>query len=505
MIREPYRSLFSVLLLGGLFCGTTQAAGVSPEEPQGLEHGERPNSVWIRDVMVIKGNGTPPFGPTHVVLRGGRIESVGQRPPKGAEVVVDGRGLYLMPGLINMHGHIQESRAGINFPREYQMNLWLSCGITTIRDLGSKFELSLKLKEQSEEGVLQGPRIFLYPFVSGVHSPDEMQKKVRELHRRGADGLKLYSMDRDLLEAALEEAHQLGLRTTIHVGVEETNAWDVARLGLTSIEHWYGVPDAALDGVQSFPPDFSYSNEAHRFRWAGRLWREVNPEKLDRLLDTMVHADLAWDPTFAIYEASRDVTRAQNKPWFEDYLHPALARFFSPNQEYHGSYFMGWTNTDEVYWKENYRIWMQAVREFARRGGTVTTGEDGGFIYVMYGFGLLRELELHEEAGFHPLEVITHATSNGAEVLGKADLLGRIRPGHAADLILVNGNPVENLRLLYPTGALMVKDGKPYQTGGIEWTFKDGIPYHVPTMMKRVAEIVAEARAELDEKEIGGE
>jgi len=212
----------------------------------------------------------------------------------------------------------------------------------------------------------------------------------------------------------------------------------------------------------------------------------------------MIAADVAWDPTFAIYEAARDAVRAKNKPWFKDYLHPSMERFFEPSLKSHGSFFIGWTNTDEVFWKENYRIWMAAVREFARRGGTVTTGEDAGFIYEMQGFGLLRELELHEEAGFHPLEVIQHATANGADVLGEGHRLGRIRAGYSADLALVDGNPLANLRVLYPTGTDFYQDGKAVHGGGIQWTIKAGIAYHGPTLMKEVREIVAEARIQRD-------
>jgi hypothetical protein len=218
----------------------------------------------------------------------------------------------------------------------------------------------------------------------------------------------------------------------------------------------------------------------------------------------MVEAKVAWDPTLAIYEASRDLTRAQNQPWFRDYLHPGLERFFEPSLENHGSYFIGWTHTDEVFWKENYRIWMAAVRRFASLGGTVTCGEDAGFIYEMYGFGFLRELELHEEAGFQPLEVITHAALNGARVLGAEGELGRIRAGHLADLVLVNGNPLENLRLLYPTGADVNVEGKPVHAGGIEWTVKDGVPWHGPTLLERVREIVRQARASPPPANVGG-
>jgi hypothetical protein len=170
-----------------------------------------------------------------------------------------------------------------------------------------------------------------------------------------------------------------------------------------------------------------------------------------------------------------------------------------------------------VRWRKDYQVWMAALREFALKGGLVATGDDAGFIYSLYGFGLLYELELMEEAGFHPLEVVRNATVNGATLLGLEDRLGRIRPGYIADLIVVNGNPLDNLRLLNPYGTDVVTlnglqvsnydslvPGDPRVTvargGGIEWTIKDGIPYHVPQLMKETREMVARARAERGKK-----
>ncbi len=156
--------------------------------------------------------------------------------------------------------------------------------------------------------------------------------------------------------------------------------------------------------------------------------------------------------TLVIYEASRDLQRAQTSPAFAEYLHPVLEEYFRPDPSNHGSYFIGWSSTDETFWKENYRIWMKALYDFGVKGGVIGTGEDAGFIYQIYGFGLLRELELHQEAGFHPLKVIQHATSNGAKILGREDSIGRIRVGYKADLIVVNGNPLENFKAMSPLG-----------------------------------------------------
>src|ERR1041385_6641466 len=137
---------------------------------------------------------------------------------------------------------------------------------------------------------------------------------------------------------------------------------------------------------------------------------------------------------------------------------------------------------------------MKALGEFERLGGLIGAGDDAGFIYQMYGFGLIRTLELHQEAGFNPLKIIQHATGNNAKILGQEEKLGRVRAGYLADLIVVNGNPLENLKVLYPTGTDEIRNGKLVHTGGVEWTIKDGIPYHAPTLMARVKDIVAQAK-----------
>jgi hypothetical protein len=458
--------------------------------------GRRHSRLVIRGAMVVEGVGTPAAGPKDIVVEGNRITQVaavdpvavaqgsGRRPAR-ADVEIDATGKYVLPGFINMHGHVQTERGGIELPVDYCLKLWLAAGITTVRDVGSNFDQSRRLRSQSAEGTVAAPRLFLYPFFArgaNIRNADEAIARVSDLKKSGADGIKFGGTYRDILAAALAEAKAQGLRTAHHVGVEETTAWDDVKHGTTSIEHWYGIPDAALrDGVQSFPPSYNYNNETDRFRWAGRLWREADPERLGKVLDAMVAAGVAWDPTLSIYEASRDLTRAQNLPWFKDLLHPAMEEFFKPNPKNHGSYFTGWTSADEVYWRENYQIWFRALRDFARRGGVITTGEDAGFIYQIQGFGYARELELHLEAGFHPLKVIQHATHNGARVLGKENEIGRVRAGWLADLIVVKENPLEDFKALYPGRA-------------IEWTIKDGIPYRTETLMSDVRKLVADAR-----------
>jgi hypothetical protein len=199
---------------------------------------------------------------------------------------------------------------------------------------------------------------------------------------------------RNVMEAAEDEAHKLGLPVAHHAGVEETNAWDDIKFGTRSIEHWYGIPDAAIpDGVQNFPASLTTTTTKRTVSVTRATYGATPiPKRLTEVLTAMVKANVAWVPTLDIYEASRDLERAQNQVWFKEYLHPTLEEFFRPNPKNHGSYFLGWTSNDEVFWKENYRIWMSALREFDHLGGTIGSGDDAGFIYQIYGFGLLREL-----------------------------------------------------------------------------------------------------------------
>jgi hypothetical protein len=492
--------LDSVVRATALVVGVASLAAAQVATP--TIHGTRPGRMVIRNAMVIEGNGTPAEGPKDIVVENGVITQIvaidpvaasdASRPAR-APAEIDAAGKYVLPGLINLHAHVQTERAGKPMAPEYQMKLWLGTGITTIRDVSSDTPRTLQWRAQSAAGQVVAPRIFEYArfaYMPYPRNPAEARARVRELKAQGVDGIKLFGMDRDLLMATLDEAKAVGLRTAHHMAVEETTVLDDIAGGATSIEHWYGIPDAALpNGVQGFPADFNYNDETHRFRYAGRLWREADPVKLRDVLEQMAKANVAWDPTLQIYEASRDLWRAQNSPYFRDYLHPSLDAFFKPNPANHGSFFTGWTSTDEAFWRENYRIWMQAMRDFERVGGVIGAGEDAGFIYSMFGAGFIRELELHQEAGFPPLKVIQHATANGARILGVPEKLGRVRVGYAADLVVVNGNPLADLKVFYPP--LNDDTGR---KGGVEFTVKDGYIYHAPTLLQDVREIVRRAR-----------
>jgi hypothetical protein len=293
---------------------------------------------------------------------------------------------------------------------------------------------------------------------------------------------------------------KLGMRSACHhaqLDVARVNVLTTARWGLTTMEHWYGLPEALFEDrvVQDYPADYNYSNEQDRFGQAGRLWRQAaapGSDKYEAVIGELLSLDFTLDPTFTIYQASRDLMRARRAEWHDEYTLPSLWTFYTPNRDNHGSFFFDWGTEDEVAWRDNYRRWMAFVNDYKNRGGRVTVGSDSGFIYKLYGFGTIEELELLREAGFHPLEVIRAATLSGAEALGAADRIGTVEPGKLADLVVVGENPLANLKVLYGTGHIRLgDDNKLARVGGVELTIKDGIVFDARKLLADVRAMVA--------------
>ena len=278
------------------------------------------------------------------------------------------------------------------------------------------------------------------------------------------------------------------------------NVLNSARAGLTSMEHWYGLPEALFEDrtIQNYPPNYNYQNEQHRFEEAGKLWNQAAPpfsEKWNDVMNELIELDFTIVPTFNIYEASRDLHRARRAEWHETYTLPSLWKFYEPSKISHGSYWHYWGTEQEVAWKNNYDLWMTFVNEFKNRGGRVVAGSDSGFIYQLYGFGFIRELELLREAGFYPLEIIKSATLDAAEALGATEKIGSIEVGKLADFLIVEENPLENLKVLYGTGAIKLNDKNEIKrVGGVKFTVKDGIIYDSKKLLEDVKNTVAEAK-----------
>lgn len=516
MIRQLLTTLSLSLLL------TTVAFAAPPKAPARDGQGDGPyERLILRGVTLISGEGAPPQGPVDIVIKNDRIVNVvsvgypgvpiksDSRPKAGAnDRELDLEGKYVLPGFIDMHGHIGGSAEGI--PAEYVLKLWLAHGITTVREPGSFNGLDWTKwhQQQAEKNTIVSPRIIPYAgFGMGAESPifgpNQARDWVRGIKKQGAAGIKFFGATPKVMAAALDEAKQQGLGTMMHhaqLNVVGTNVVDSARLGLGSMEHWYGLPEALFTGqrIQNYPANYNYNNEQDRFREAGKLWAqaaEPGSEKWNQVRDELIQLDFTINPTLTIYEASRDLMRERQAIWHKDYTLPQLWDFFTPSRYAHGSYWFDWTTDEEVAWRKNYQLWMTFLNDFKNHGGRITTGSDAGYIYKIYGFGYIRELELLREAGFNALEVIQAATLNGAEALGLEDEIGSIVPGKKADLIVVDENPLANFKVLYGTGHYKLdENNQPMRTKGIRYTIKDGIVYDAQELLSDVRKIVEKAK-----------
>lgn len=474
----------------------------------------------IKDAMVIDGAGAPPQGPMTIVIEQDRIvELLGagtgslhiDHSDFGPDTyVIDAADKYVLPGFIDAHVHFgtpSHALGGSLTDPEYVLKLWLAHGITTVRDAGSIMGLNWTLahKQRSEAGEITAPRIEAYAmFPEVMGSPEAARKWVRAVHKKGADGIKFIGAAPELIAAAIDEAKKNGMKTMYHhsqVSVTRTNVLDSARMGLDSMEHWYGLPEAMFEDrrVQDYPADYSYNNEQDRFAQAGRLWQQAaapGSEKWNATIEELLELDFTLDPTFSVYEVNRDTMRGRTAEWHEQYTMPYVMRSFEPNPKIHGAFHYDWTTSDEIAWKNNYRLWMSFVNDYKNAGGRVTAGADSGFIYSLYGFAYVRELELLQEAGFHPLEVVQSATLNGAELLGLDAEIGTVALGKKADLVIVDQNPLANFKILYGTGhpRLNFDTGRMERTTGIRYTIKDGIVFDAKRLLEDVRNLVEQQK-----------
>lgn len=509
-----------VAVQGGFDPIQALAAEVPPAPARTLGAGPY-EQLLLRGVIVINGEGAPPVGPMDVLIEGGRIAKISSAGSPGSWLpdedriqasantqVMELAGHYLLPGFVDMHGHLGGEDQKVS--AEYVLDLWLAHGVTTVREPGSfnGLDWTLDHARRSERGEIAAPRIVPYVGFGAesddpITTPEQARQWVQKIKKAGARGIKFFGATPEVMTAALEEAEKQGLGSAMHhaqLSVARWNVLDSARAGLTTMEHWYGLPEALFDQqtIQNYPLDYNYANEAHRFGEAGRLWlqaAEPGSERWNEVRDELIALDFTIDPTLTIYEASRDLMREMRAEWHDEYTHPGLWQFFQPSADSHGSYWFNWTTADEIAWKSNYQRWMAFLNDYKNHGGRVTTGSDSGFIFKTYGFGYIRELELLQEAGFHPLEVLRAATLSGAEALGMSQEIGSILVGKKADLIVARENPLANFKILYASGHFRLDEqDHPSHFRGLRYTIRDGIVYETDALLARVREIVEEAK-----------
>ncbi|MEX2531909.1 MAG: amidohydrolase family protein [Gemmatimonadota bacterium] len=525
MRRSPLIQLLTLVV--GVFLAADVAAQATPAPDRGPNEGEGPfERLIIRGATVIDGTGAPPRGPMDIVIEGNRIVEVANvgypgvpiddsRRPQGATREIDAHGSYVLPGFVDLHMHV--GGAPKNPDAEYVYKLWMAHGITTAVGVGfGPHEWTLSEQARSARNEIVAPRVFHYlspgsGWGQGApETPEEAREWVRWAAANGAQGLKLGFQRPHLMEAFLDEAQQHDLGTTAHLaqtGLAVVDARDAAQMGLTRLTHYYGLFEALYKDtdLQRYPPDYNYNDEQWRFSQVAENWDKIHERGSDEwnaLIEEFLERDFILDPTMTAYLASRDIMKARNADWHEKYTLPSLWDFYSPSRVAHGSYYWDWTTWEEVAWRNFYRVWMDFLNDYKNAGGRVTVSSDAGFIYNLYGFSSIEEMELLQEAGFHPLEVIRGATMHGAqaifEPMGQEVQFGEIREGLLADLIIIDENPVQNLKVLYGTGHLRLnaETGQVERVGGVKYTIKDGIVYDAKQLLADVAEMVEEQKRE---------
>ena len=517
-------ALLAWLGLGGVPALAEPAMEQVPARRAGEGEGPYPKLV-IRGAMMVPGDGGPPRGPVDIVVEGNRIAGIAlagppgtplkpDREPRGATREIDATGMWVLPGLIDTHGHNGDLEKAPN--ASYGYKLWLAHGVTSVRGVSFYDDPARDLadRRQSRANAIVAPRLFPYVVLGNwpsgaVDTPARARAFAAWAAKQGFDGIKFFNGDPpEATKAAITEARRLGLGTVAHLsqlGVARFNARDAGAAGLGSITHFYGHFESLLKDrrIQTLTPDYNYADEQDRFGDFANLVDQIvepgGPEWNAYLREQLANG-IIFNPTFNIYSASRDLMRARNADWHAKYTLPSLMNYFAPGREKHGSYWFDWTTAREVQWRRFYVPYMRLMNDYKNMGGIVTAGSDPGYIYQPWGFAYIGELEMLQEAGFSPLEVIQSATWNGAVEIyrpkGQEPPIGLLAPGKLADLIIVPENPLQNLKTLYGTGfEKLGPDGKVQRVGGVKYTIKDGIVYDAPRLLEDVAAMVAAKKA----------
>ena len=423
-------ALASVLLAAGLLSGCRRRP---------------PDGLALVGATLIDGSGGPALPDAAIVVRRGRIESIGTRagfelPPRTVQVDVSGR--WIIPGLIDSHAHVEP----------WALPRYLAWGVTTVRDLHGGLDSILHLRNRVNLGAVAGPRIYsagamidglptTYPDALGANDPREARKDVDRLVNAGVDLIKVYTrVDPTLLHAVIDEAHTFNLRVTGHLGL--TDAVTAAKAGIFSIEHLTGVPEASM-------ADASSLHAAH-YRgffpgWTAfeRSWAGLDTVALRRVAVELAAQHVMLVPTLVLHET---FSRLDDPAVLQDTMLRAVPelqqqRWNVPDMVRRA----GWTAEDFPAFRAARPVQDRFLRMFVAAGGQIATGTDASNQLLIPGYSEHRELELLVGAGFSTRDALLAATRNGALLLG-VDSLGLLAPGKVADLLVLTRDPLADIR-----------------------------------------------------------
>lgn len=458
-------------------------------------------AIVIRDVSIVDVEAGQVVPHQSVRIESGTIARIA--PPGAADhdpaaQIVDGAGLFLMPGLFDAHVHLVASRE--TFPP-----LLVANGVTCVRDLGGPTEEILGLRQETADGRIIGPRIIctgaivdgnppVWPTFSEVcETPDQARAAVRKLHEAGVDQIKVYSrLTPECYEAAVAEAHELGLKATGHIPMQVTFQ-EALRAGQDCAEHLLGFERVLSQLAGGEQDDQQRQPIWERFAGWSKL-DQVDKDKLREFLDELKAAGMVQCPTLVVMVGIGRVSdeKAASDPRMA-YVPESLKSFWSSGP--YGS-FSKWA-ADLVKPKQ------RMIAALHRAGVPLVVGTDLANPSVFAGFAVHEEMKLWQDAGVPAVDVLRAATMGPAALCDLQDEHGQIKPGMAASLVLVRANPLDDIANASKIEAVFL-EGKYLDRAALDGMLADVKRYAEGTRPQNVAvdwnlpgEVVARGRYQL--------
>jgi hypothetical protein len=428
----------------------------------------RPASIALTHVTVVNpAEKNPLQHNATVLLNGNKIVDVGSDAAiaisPGARVI-DGTGKFLTPGLADMHIHL----TGAGEPsgsREFILPLLIANGVTTVRDMGGDVELLQRLKKEIGSGKTVGPQIFYTgPYLDGnppsfqpsivVEQPADALPAVRRLKAEGVAFIKVQSRLKTEPFLAIAEAARLeNIRFVGHVP-DSVSPAEASDAGQYSIEHLTGILLACSSKEQELreqqlraPPQKETARRANlrQRAWLQAVLDTYSPQKAQRLY-AKFRANQTWQvPTLPLLIHLSYLTPATdlgNDPNLK-YVPENLRRVWMQGRT---ESLANKTTADYVLREKLAEASLKAVRDMHASGVPMMSGTDASAPNVFPGFSLQEGIAAFVQAGFTPQEALATATSGPAAFLGRAHEEGEIAPGQRADLLLLDANPLDDIR-----------------------------------------------------------
>lgn len=443
---KPYTVVFAITLL--LLCvGIWQGCDTNTEEED--------SPLVLHNVTLIDGTGVAPQAASVVIVLNGRITQIGAvkdvAVPEGA-TVLDMTGHWVLPGFIDMHTHMPGQRG----QQEEVLRTLLGFGITTARTPAAGTPAAgVELRDRLARGEVLGPRLFAAGWLinsrgSGfgieVGTEAEIRAVVRSQVQDGVDFIKLYvGLTPDLVAAAIDEAHGLGVPVIGHLG--RTTWQEAADLGIDFLTHSaiWGMAHSLVPADQRatfrnfFTPNAAFDPDLFS-QWQAVV--DLDGPAAQTLIQSLLDNNVVLDPNLVLAEAVLWGDDPQVLARLEPTFAPdAQAATWSVPHPY--SAFWSLAQYDEA--QQTFPLFLEAIRVFHERGVRLTVGTDLENPRMTPGVSFHRELELLVAAGIPPLEVLRIATHNGAEALGILDEVGTLEVGKLADLLVLTADPMQDI------------------------------------------------------------